>query len=47
MRLYLFDVSGRTFKIAVVAPAERFDAVLAETAPIIGSIRFVVASTRE
>jgi hypothetical protein len=38
--LYLVDVSDRNFKIAVVAPANRFAAVVADSAPIVDSIQF-------
>jgi hypothetical protein len=44
LRLYLVDLpegmSVQTLAITVVAPEERFDAVIAETAPIIESIEF-------
>jgi hypothetical protein len=44
LRLYLVDLpkgmSVRTLAITVVAPEERFDEVIAETAPIIQSIEF-------
>lgn len=44
LRLYLVDLpqgmSVETLAITVVAPQERFDEVIAETAPIIESIRF-------
>ena len=44
LRLYLVDLpegmSVQTLAITVVAPEERFDDVLAETAPIIDSIQF-------
>jgi hypothetical protein len=44
LRLYLVDLpegmSVQTMAITVVAPEERFDDVIAETAPIIGSIEF-------
>ena len=44
LRLYLVDLpegmSVRTLAITVVAPEERFDDVIAETAPIIDSIEF-------
>lgn len=44
LRLYLVDLpkgmSVETLAITVVAPEERFDEVIAETAPIIESIRF-------
>jgi hypothetical protein len=44
MRLYLVDLpegmSVQTMAITVVAPKERFEQVIAETAPIIDSIEF-------
>ena len=44
LRLYLVDLpagmSVQTLAITVVAPEERFDEVIAETAPIIDSIEF-------
>jgi hypothetical protein len=44
LRLYLVDLpegmSVETLAITVVAPEERFDDVIAETAPIIESIEF-------
>jgi hypothetical protein len=44
LRLYLVDLpdgmSVETLAISVVAPGDRFDAVIAETAPIIESIEF-------
>ena len=44
LRLYLVDLpegmSVQTLAITVVAPEERFDDVIAETAPIIDSIEF-------
>jgi hypothetical protein len=44
LRLYLVDLpegmSVETLAITVVAPEERFDEVIAETAPIIESIEF-------
>ena len=46
LRLYLVDLpdgmSVQTLAITVVAPEERFDDVIAETAPIIDSIEFHV-----
>ena len=44
LRLYLVDLpagmSVKTMAITVVAPEERFEEVIAETAPIIASIEF-------
>jgi len=44
LRLYLVDLpasmSVQTLAITVVAPADRFDDVIAETAPIVESIEF-------
>jgi hypothetical protein len=44
MRLYLLDLpeglSARTLAIAVIAPEERFDAVMEEAVPILDSIKF-------